>query len=121
MPTTGVGETLHVHGVHRAIARREGEVPETPATTDERLVAGGKLYMNGCAGCHGELGKAFEEDRNLSARAATATHRHATYRTTNLLDREARNSHDRDVRIRKVLLRTGTVVDRGVYSSNPQL
>ena len=26
--------------------------------TDENLVAGGKLYVNGCAGCHGRLGKA---------------------------------------------------------------
>jgi len=60
--------------VHRAIARRGGGSAETPATTDERLVAGGKLYLNGCAGCHGELGKPFEEDRSLYPRAPQLPH-----------------------------------------------
>jgi mono/diheme cytochrome c family protein len=28
------------------------------------LVAGGKLYIAGCAGCHGELGKPFREEHD---------------------------------------------------------
>lgn len=39
--------------VHRGAAKIQSKVP----TRDENLVAGGKLYVNGCAGCHGELGK----------------------------------------------------------------
>ena len=39
--------------VHRSAAKIQSKVP----TRDENLVAGGKLYVNGCAGCHGELGK----------------------------------------------------------------
>jgi mono/diheme cytochrome c family protein len=32
------------------------------AQRNERLVEGGKLFMRGCAGCHGELGKPFAPD-----------------------------------------------------------
>jgi mono/diheme cytochrome c family protein len=28
------------------------------------VVAGGKLYVAGCQGCHGELGEAYQEDRD---------------------------------------------------------
>jgi hypothetical protein len=45
--------------VHHSIARRATGLEAPPAAGDELLVAGGKLYMNGCAGCHGELGKPF--------------------------------------------------------------
>ena len=34
-----------------------------PAGNEQAIIAGGKLYMQGCAGCHGELGKPFQEDR----------------------------------------------------------
>lgn len=58
---------LMTTAVHISVARHaEGKKPETSGIVDEdQLVAGGKLYMNGCAGCHGELGKPFQEDRSL--------------------------------------------------------
>jgi thiosulfate dehydrogenase len=43
----------------RASVRRSAPKIRNPVPpTDESLVAGGKLYMNGCAGCHGDLFKA---------------------------------------------------------------
>ena len=39
--------------VHRSAAKIQSQVP----MKDGNLVAGGKLYVNGCAGCHGDLGK----------------------------------------------------------------
>ena len=34
-----------------------------PAPEEHALIAGGKLYVQGCAGCHGELGEPFQDDR----------------------------------------------------------
>ena len=58
---------LMTTAVHNSVARRaERKKPETAdLADDDQIVAGGKLYMNGCAGCHGELGKLFREDRSL--------------------------------------------------------
>jgi mono/diheme cytochrome c family protein len=58
---------LMTTAVHISVARRaERTKPETAGPENEdQIVAGGKLYMNGCAGCHGELGKPFREDRSL--------------------------------------------------------
>jgi mono/diheme cytochrome c family protein len=42
--------------VHASIRRRAAVLQPLP-TTDETLVAGGKLYVAGCAGCHGDIGK----------------------------------------------------------------
>lgn len=51
------------NAVRNSVTRRaEGRV--APTAGNDRLVAGGKLYMNGCAGCHGQLGKPFQEDRS---------------------------------------------------------
>ena len=47
--------------VHRSAAKIQSNVP----TRNENLVAGGKLYVNGCAGCHGELGKPPRSPRIL--------------------------------------------------------
>ena len=53
--------------VHKSVARRaESTKPEAAGLADnDQIVAGGKLYVNGCAGCHGELGKPFQEDHSL--------------------------------------------------------
>lgn len=50
--------------VHASVARAAAGLSMPFPTDERRLVEGGKLYMNGCAGCHGELGKPFGQDRN---------------------------------------------------------
>lgn len=44
--------------VHASVRRHAPEVPNPVAPTDENLIAGGKMYLNECAGCHGTPGKA---------------------------------------------------------------
>lgn len=57
-------ETLVMGSALRAsIHRRASGMPPAPPVKEQMLVAGGKLYGEGCAGCHGELGKPFQEDR----------------------------------------------------------
>jgi mono/diheme cytochrome c family protein len=48
--------------VHASVRRSASgiEVPP-PANIDDAIVAGGKLYFNGCMGCHGEPGKPGED------------------------------------------------------------
>lgn len=43
--------------VHASVRRRAPEVPNPVPPTDENLIAGGKSYLGGCAGCHGTPGK----------------------------------------------------------------
>lgn len=47
----------------RAAARRSASgIPHRAPADNDELVAGGKLYVAGCDGCHGSLGKPFRED-----------------------------------------------------------
>jgi mono/diheme cytochrome c family protein len=39
-----------------AVRRRAAGVASPAAPTDDELIAGGKLYMDGCFGCHGRPG-----------------------------------------------------------------
>jgi mono/diheme cytochrome c family protein len=42
----------------KASVRRSAAMLQNPLQpTDETLIAGGKAYLNGCAGCHGKPGK----------------------------------------------------------------
>lgn len=46
-------------GVHASVRRRAPDVPNPVPSSNENLIAGGKLYLNACAGCHGTPGKPF--------------------------------------------------------------
>ena len=59
---------------HHSVARRAGGITMPGPATEERLVRGGKLFMNGCAGCHGELGKPFAEDNTIYPRVPQLPH-----------------------------------------------
>jgi mono/diheme cytochrome c family protein len=48
---------LMFSSVHASVRRRAPELPNPIPATDENLIAGGKLYLNECAGCHGAPGK----------------------------------------------------------------
>ncbi len=43
--------------VHASVRRHAPEQPNPIPPTDENLVAGGKIFLNDCAGCHGTPGK----------------------------------------------------------------
>ena len=42
---------------HASVRRRAPELPNPAPPTDENLIAGGKIYSDECAGCHGAVGK----------------------------------------------------------------
>ncbi len=52
-------EYLMNTGMHASVRRRAPDVPNPALPTDENLIAGGRLYLNACAGCHGRPGKPF--------------------------------------------------------------
>ena len=44
--------------VRAAVRRRASGAPPSPSVPgDDELIAGGKLYLDGCSGCHGEPGR----------------------------------------------------------------
>jgi mono/diheme cytochrome c family protein len=43
--------------VHASVRRSAPEVESPLPATDETVIAGGKLYLNDCVGCHGAPGK----------------------------------------------------------------
>jgi mono/diheme cytochrome c family protein len=49
--------------VRASVHRHAVELPPAPVANEQAVIAGGKLYVQGCAGCHGELDKPFQEDR----------------------------------------------------------
>ena len=50
---------------HASVRRRAPELPNPVPATDENLIAGGKIYLDGCAGCHGMPGKADTSSDSL--------------------------------------------------------
>ena len=49
------------NGLHASVKREAPNSPNPVLPTDENLIAGGKLYLSACAGCHGRPGKPFGE------------------------------------------------------------
>jgi hypothetical protein len=58
-PPSRFEDSLMRAGVHASIRREAPEIPNPVPPTDENLIAGGKFYLNACAGCHGTPGKPF--------------------------------------------------------------
>lgn len=52
---------LMYSAVHASVRRHAPEQPNPIPPTDENLIAGGKLYVNNCGGCHGMLGESSED------------------------------------------------------------
>jgi thiosulfate dehydrogenase len=61
LPPSKLETLLMTSTVHASVRREAPEIPNPVAPTDENLVAGGRLYLDGCAGCHGVPGKAKKE------------------------------------------------------------
>jgi cytochrome c553 len=43
--------------IHRSVKREASALTTLAPATDQELIAGGKLFLNDCVGCHGEPGK----------------------------------------------------------------
>jgi mono/diheme cytochrome c family protein len=43
--------------VHAAVRRRAPRIQNPLPHSNEQLIAGGKMYLDGCAGCHGRPGR----------------------------------------------------------------
>ena len=56
-PVTGVERTLMRAAVHASVRRHAPNDSGPLSPTDATLIAGGREYLNQCAGCHGTPGK----------------------------------------------------------------
>jgi thiosulfate dehydrogenase len=61
LPPSKLENLLMASSVHASVRREAPETPNPVAATDENLIAGGILYHDGCAGCHGIPGKAKKD------------------------------------------------------------
>ena len=59
-PVTGLERTLMRAAVHASVRRHAPNDSDPVPPTDANLIAGGREFLNQCAGCHGTPGK---EDR----------------------------------------------------------
>jgi mono/diheme cytochrome c family protein len=58
VPPSRLESSLMHMAVHSSVRRQAPEVPNPVAPTDDNLIAGGKIYLGECSGCHGAPGKA---------------------------------------------------------------
>lgn len=56
-------------GVHAAVQRQAPDAKNPVAASEENLIAGGKIYLNECSGCHGTPGKPQGEPNALNPAA----------------------------------------------------
>ncbi len=57
VPASRVEDSLLRMAVHASVRRHAPEVPNPVEPNEENLIAGGKMFLNECAGCHGTPGK----------------------------------------------------------------
>jgi mono/diheme cytochrome c family protein len=57
VPPSNWERALLFSAAHASVRRRAPELPNPVSPTDENLIAGGKIYSDECAGCHGAVGK----------------------------------------------------------------
>ena len=65
LPPSRWERALMFSAVHASVRRRAPEPANPIPPTDENLIAGGKLYLNECAGCHGTPGKPDDSSDSL--------------------------------------------------------
>lgn len=65
VPGTQLESRLMTAAVHASVRRHAPELANPFPPTDETLIAGGKISLNECAGCHGTPGKATDYSDTL--------------------------------------------------------
>lgn len=65
LPPSRLESALIRRAIHASVRREAPEVANPVPPTDENLIAGGKIYLNECAGCHGTPGKQQEDSGAL--------------------------------------------------------
>ena len=60
LPPSRLETYLMRTAVHASVRRHAENVANPLPPTEENLIAGGKMYLNECSGCHGTPGKAQE-------------------------------------------------------------
>jgi|SRR5579859_1608316 len=58
VPPSRLESSLMRMAVHASVRKQAPETANPIPPTDENLIAGGKMYLNECAGCHGTPGVA---------------------------------------------------------------
>lgn len=71
LPPSRLETMLMKRAVHASVRREAPEVANPFPPTDDNLIAGGRVYLNGCAGCHGIPGKPDEVPNALFPEAPT--------------------------------------------------
>lgn len=61
-PASRLESSVMQMAVHASVRRQAPNIPNPITATDENLIAGAKIYLNECAGCHGTPGKPNEPD-----------------------------------------------------------
>jgi len=56
LPPSRLETYLMTKSVHASVRRSAPEIPNPVAPTEENLIAGGKIYLGECSGCHGAPG-----------------------------------------------------------------
>jgi mono/diheme cytochrome c family protein len=56
LPPSRLETYLMTRSVHASVRRNAPEFPNPVAPTEENLIAGGKIYLSECSGCHGTPG-----------------------------------------------------------------
>lgn len=69
VPPSRLESSLMRMAVHASVRRHAPEAPNPVAPTDENLIAGGKMYLNECSGCHGTPGVARKWNDTLNPAA----------------------------------------------------
>ncbi|MGA8145869.1 MAG: cytochrome c [Candidatus Acidiferrales bacterium] len=57
IPPSGFETAVMNEAVHASVRRSAPEIANPVPMTDDNLIAGGKFYLDACAGCHGTPGK----------------------------------------------------------------
>ena len=65
LPPSWFESKLMSAAVHSSVRREAPEIPSPVEPTDENLIAGGKLFISDCSGCHGAFKGAEDNSDTL--------------------------------------------------------
>lgn len=66
LPPSRLEQSLLRAAVHASVRREAAQRANPVPPTEENLIAGGKMYLNECAGCHGTPGRVRKEAASLN-------------------------------------------------------